>query len=137
MKKWLMFFFLFNTLFSVAQNAIETVIPDDRLYEVYERDYVDGLVIENPFLIKRWNFYLDNAFLIADEVKGKEADYPTVTISDFDNINILLLEKEQKLQRDWDIPVIYKIRGTDKILVYHAGKDFTKSLKEYLGENKI
>ncbi len=129
-----MFFFLFVSLFSVAQDAHETVIPDDRLYEVYEREYVDGLVNENPFLIKRWNFYLDNAFLIADEVIEKQADYPSVTIADLKNINILLLEKEQKLQRDWDKPIIYKIDDTDKMLVYHAGKDFTKSLKKYLGE---
>jgi hypothetical protein len=134
MKKYLLFFFLFTSLFSFAQNALETVVPDERLYEIYERDYVDGLVKENPFLIKRWNFYLDNAFLVVDEISDKKNDYPSVIISDINNINILLLEKEQNLQKDWDVPVIYKIRDTDKILVYHAGKDFTKTLKKHLGE---
>ena len=135
MKIFLLLFFFSFSLFSSAQNTLESVIPDERLYQVYERAYVDNLVNENPFLIKRWNFYLDNAYLIADEIQEKKNDYPSVSISNMENINILLLEKEQKLQRDWEIPVIYKIRNTDKILVYYAGKDFTKSLKEYLGEN--
>ncbi len=134
MKKWLLLSFSFLSFFSIAQNAMETVVPDERLYEVYESAYVDDLMKENPFLIKRWNFYLDHAFLIADEIPEKKNDYPIVTISDINQINILLLEKEQKLQRDWDKPMIYKIRDTDKILVYHAGKDFTKSLKKHLGE---
>ncbi len=130
----LLFFFCLAWNFSSAQNEPNTVLPDERLYEVYEREYVDGLVEENPFLIKRWNFYLDNAFLITENIPEKDNDYPTISIKDVNNINILLLEKEQNLQRDWDKPIIYKIRGTDKILVYHAGKDFTKSLKKHLGE---
>lgn len=135
MKNYLLLFFLPFSLFSFAQNAQDSVVPDERLYQVYERDYVDNLVNENPFLIRRWNFYLDNAYLIAVEIEEKKNDYPSVSISNMEDINILLLEKEQNLQRDWEIPVIYKIRNTDKILVYYAGKDFTKSLKEYLGEN--
>lgn len=134
MRNFLFLFILLNPFFSVAQNANKTVVPDERLYEVYDRDYVDGLVNENPFLIKRWNFYLDNAYMITDEVAEKNNGYPVVTISDLHNINILLLEKEQQLQRDWDKPMIYKIRDTGKILVFHAGKDFTKSLKEHLAE---
>ena len=134
MKKWLLLFFLFLSLFSVAQHVGETIVPDNRLYDVYEKDYVDNLVNENPFLIKRWNFYLDNAFLITDEIIEKRNNYPSVSISDINNINILLLEKEQMLQRAWDKPMIYKIRNTDKLLVYHAGKDFTKYLKKHLGE---
>jgi hypothetical protein len=134
MKYFLLLFLSFISLFSIAQNAPEMVVPDVRLYEVYERDYVKGLVNENPFLIKRWNYYLDNSFIITDAVAEKEKDYPSVTILDLRNINILLIEKEQHLQRNWDVPTIYKIRGTDKILVYHAGKDFAEALKKHLGE---
>ena len=135
MKKWLLLPFLFCSLFTVAQDATKTVVPDERLYEVYERDYVDGLVSENPFLVKRWNFYLDNAFYITDEVVEKNTGFPSVTLSDIKNINILLLEKEQKLERDWDKQMVYKIRDTNKILVYYSGKNFTESFKKYLAEN--
>ena len=37
-------------------------------------------------------------------------------------------------QKDWDKLNIYKIRDTNKILVYYAGKDFTESLKQHLEE---
>ena len=69
------------------------VVPDERLYEVYEKDYVDGLVNDNPFLIKRWNFYLDNSYRIIKDVEGKQVDYPSIEIENTENINILLLEK--------------------------------------------
>ena len=135
MKYFLLLFFSLTTVFSFAQDVQEKVIPDVRLYEVYERDYINSLVIENPFLVKRWNYYLDNAFVIKEDIAEKGGDYPEITILDLKNINILLLEKEQKLERNWDVPVIYKIRGTDQILIYYAGKDFTESLKKQLGKN--
>ncbi len=135
MKNCLLLFFLSFSILSLAQNTQESVVPDERLFQVYEKEYIDGLVNENPFLIKRWNFYLDNAFYVTDEVIEKNNNFPTVVISNINTINILLLEKEHKIQKDWDKLMAYKIVGTDKLLVYYAGKDFTKSLKKYLEDN--
>ncbi len=133
MKNFLpLFFFAVIPFFSFAQNA---PIPDERLYEAYDRDYVDGLVKDNPFLIKRWNFYLDHAYHVVDEIAEKNNDYPEIVVANPDEINILLLEKELRLQRDWDKPMIYKIRDAEKLLVYHAGKDFTKALNEFMAKN--
>ena len=73
MKYFLLFVF---SVFSVSIFAQEAVIPDERLYEVYEKEYINGLVTDNPFLIKRWNFYLDNAYKITKEVEGKECIIP-------------------------------------------------------------
>lgn len=130
MKRVLILCFVMIPFLTTAQDAPPT--PDDRLYVVYEKAYLDALVRNNPFLIKRWNFYLDHAYQVVDEIAGKNNDYPEIEISNPDAINILLLEKEQRLQRDWDKPMIYKIRDTEKLLVYHAGKDFTKALNEFL-----
>jgi hypothetical protein len=112
-----------------AQTAAQVTEPDPRLYEVYEADYLQRLLSENPFLIKRWNYYLDHAYEIIDAVPGKTDGRPEVSIPDLNHINILLLEKEQGLTHDYNIPVIYNIKNTNKCLVYLPGKKFAEALR--------
>lgn len=135
---WTIFSFLIvNTMFAQSNSETTTTpVPDQRLYEVYETDYIDRLVTENPFLIKRWNYYLDNAFYIMDAVPGKTDDKPEVTITDISNINILLLEKEQKLTHDFKGMTIYNIKNTNKCLVYLPGEKFVKLLNAALAKSK-
>lgn len=106
---------------------------DERLYAVYEASYLNKLKSENPFLLKRWSFYLDNSYVISDYVAGKNNEsYPEVDIKDMSNINILLLEKEQNLKKKWQAKSIYKIKGTRKLLVYYPGRVFNEELKKQL-----
>jgi len=107
---------------------------DERLFAVYEASYLNQLKEVNPFLLKRWSFYLDHAFFLTDYVKpNQENTFPEVNISDIENINILLLEKEQNLKKKWKVKSIYKIKGTNKYLVYHSGNTFNEKLREHLG----
>lgn len=104
-----------------------TIKIDERLYVRYDRDYLDNLQIQNPTLLQRLNFYLDNAWYITDYPKEKTPlTYPTVTISDLANVNILRLENDQDLQRDFKKQMVYQITGTDKVLVYYSGKKFVE-----------
>ncbi len=136
MKIVSIFLFLILPVFSFAQSNSNatTLQADDRLVEAFGSEYINKLKNENPFLIKRWNFYLDHAYIITDEVTGKEANYKTIQIEDLANINILKVEKEQKLERAWDVPTIYKIEHTNKLLIFYSGKDFNKKLKEHLNQ---
>ncbi|MEM6967526.1 MAG: hypothetical protein AAF573_22370 [Bacteroidota bacterium] len=121
-------------IFSFGQHTTDTKLKiDKRLYEVYEADYLKRLRTTQPFVLKRLNFYLDNAFYLADyPTKKGDPDYPIIEISDTENLNILKLEQEQKLTRDFEKQVVYKIKGTNKILVYISGKAFNKKLNEHL-----
>jgi len=83
-------------------------------------------------LIQRWNYYLDNAFDIINEAGAKQTDYPLVNIKDIQQINILLLEKEQNLTHDFDKPTAYKIANSDQLLIYKSGKQFNKQFKSSL-----
>jgi hypothetical protein len=130
MKPILTILLLLLINFAFAQAPSLGTEPDQRLYEVYEADYIKRLLTENPFLIKRWNYYLDHAYQIIDAVPGKTDGRPEVIIPDLDNINILLLEKEQGLTHDYNIPVIYNIKNTKKCLVYLPGKTFSEELKK-------
>ena len=127
------------SIFSQSQLQTGSIKIDSRLYEVFEKDYLEKTAIEDPFLIQRWNFYLDNAFIITDNALSKNetaADYPSVSIPDLKQINILKLEKEQKLNHDFYSETVYKIANTNQYFVYLAGKDFVEKLNVYLNKTK-
>ena len=123
---------IFPMLLLAQSSATESIKIDERLYEVYEREYIEQLKLDNPFLVKRLNFYLDNAFQVVEDAPGKKNTYPFIAISDLENINILKIEKELGLTHDYHKPVIYAIQHTNKILVYYAGKEFNRRLNDFL-----
>lgn len=137
MRGILTLFLLTLSIFSSAQNkSSETVEIDERLTAVYDQEYLSNLQTQNPVLLQRWSFYLDNAFYVVDFPKEKgNPDYPTIEVADLNNMNILLLEKSQKMTKDFDKPTKYKIKGTNQILVYYSGKEFNQKLNEFLGRN--
>ncbi|GAB4495929.1 MAG: hypothetical protein OHK0019_26440 [Saprospiraceae bacterium] len=126
---------LFLPLLLTAQAPYPaTPVADARLYAVFDSVYLQNISRDNPALLLRWNFYLDNAFIISDfpAEKGDISQYPNVKIADLRDLNILLLEKEQPLARDWQKPVFYHIEGTNKVLMYFSGKDFNRKFREWL-----
>ena len=123
------------SIFSQSQQQTDKLHIDSRLYAVYEKDYLEKVLIEDPFLIHRWNFYLDNAFFISDNPLSKDSDvksYPSVSVDNLEQINILKLESEQNLKHDFYLETIYKIKNTNKYLVYLPGKDFVEKLNAHL-----
>jgi len=130
---FLMMFVLSACSFGQPNQPLEI---DKRLYDIYDDAFIDRMKSDNPFLIKRLNFYLDHSFIITDLANAKENDYPEVVINDLENVNILFIEKEQKLKHDFHKKVIYKIANTNKMLVYYSGKEFNEKLREFLQKNK-
>ncbi|MFM2267841.1 MAG: hypothetical protein RL757_1282 [Bacteroidota bacterium] len=128
--------------FLAAQNAAKVEIkPDLRLYEVYERADLENWTREAPFIIERLNYYLDHSYYIFDEAElaanGKESTesgktYPIVVISDLANVNILKLERDQKLKTSAVEEVRYRIKGTKKVLVFFSESWFTENLNQHL-----
>lgn len=133
MKNLLFILFCMLSLSAFGQSETKLVEPDARLNNVYAEHYLMRLQEANPFIIQRWNFYLDNAFFVAENSPEKGATYPTVEIADLENINILLIEKEQKIHHDFKARTYYQIAGTNKMLVYRSGKEFRDALNKYLG----
>jgi hypothetical protein len=103
---------------------------DERLYDVYEADYLQRLQTANPQVLQRLNFYLDHAYYLTEYPAEKgNPEFPEVTIEDLESINILLLEKEQQLRHALDRPTQYQVKGTNLILVYHPGEKFQKDFR--------
>jgi hypothetical protein len=130
MKNILIILFCIFSLSAFGQKKIE---PDARLSDVYSEAYLIRLQTANPFLLQRWNFYLDNAFFVAENPADKGATYPTIEVAELENINILLIEKEQKTHHDFKARTYYQIAGTTKMLVYHSGEEFRDALNKHLG----
>ena len=111
--------------------------PDGRLYAAFDSAYLERLKTDNPTLLLRWNYYLDNAFIISDfpAAKGEITQYPEVQIPDIANVNILVLEKTQSLHRNWRKPTFYRIGDTGKVLMYYSGEDFNRKFRKWIEES--
>ncbi len=121
-------------LLSCLSLEAQQLKPDARLYAVWDSAYLENLQTANPTLLLRWNFYLDNAFIVTDfpPEKGSIEQFPAVQISDLRAINILALERNQSLTRDWEKPVFYRVKGDNKVLMYFSGKDFNQKFQDWL-----
>lgn len=63
-----------TSLFSQNSNK---VTPDPRLYQCFEKTYIDNLLVNNPEMIAYYNYYLDHSYYVASlkaekEVTGKD-----------------------------------------------------------------
>lgn len=129
-------FTLCFSLLSLFLGAQQEVRIDERLFAVYDAAYLERLQTENPFLLQRLNFFLDNAWYLSDYPADKGAvNFPTVQVDDPSSFNILLLEKEQNLRRDFEKETVYSINGTRKVLIFRSGREFTHMLNEHLGRS--
>lgn len=100
MRKKFTFLILFFTTFVFGQNTPSDISIDDRLFEVFDKDYLEALKSGNPVIVQRWNFYLDNAWYITGFPEGKEeSNYPLISIANLAKVNIFLLEKQYGLKR--------------------------------------
>jgi hypothetical protein len=135
MKNLILFFFLSLPTMIFSQNT--SVKPDARLYDALEKTYIDSLVKVNSNLINYYNYYLDNAYFIADDEKSdkKVGEVPlSVKVADVNNINILKLEHEQGLKPQLYFTTIYKIEGTQKYLCYYSSEVFKEHVEQYYRE---
>ena len=139
MKKTVLLAFILLPLIVFSQQTSPVIKSpiDARLYEAYGKDYVDKVAQEDAFLLQRWTYYLDHSFYVTDALVSKDGavvTYPSVSVADWTKINILQLESDQHLKHDYYVETIYKIKDTDKFLIYHSGRNFIEALNEYLNE---
>ena len=126
-------FILTLPLFTFAQNESTTTTIDKRLYEVFEAEFLERLQSQSPSQLQYYNFFLDNIYEIKELPQGKTSTYPTVEITNLDDINILKLINDLQLKRDYNSPTIYSIANTNKLLILISEKEFVKKFNEATG----
>jgi len=124
---------LLYTSFLIAQDS--HLLP--QLQAAFEPTYLRQIEESNPILLKRWTYYATDAYYIAEQFPIKSSKpLPSIKV-DPSNMNIFLLEKHYPfLKRDWHQPKAYKIKNTNKLLVYYSGKQFMENFHTWLTENQ-
>ena len=116
MKKVLIFIITILPLFAIGQSDIKPEI-DERLYEVFETDFLERMQTLKPHYIEYQNFYLDNSYQIIDFPKGKISEYPIIEVKDLENLNIIRLRNEKMFKTNQDYPNFYIIKDSGKMLM--------------------
>jgi len=123
--------FLFISTISFSQSL--PIHP--KLKAAYTPTYLERIQKTNPMLFKRWSYYADHAYYITEDIPKKLQTGLKIVKANPSDINIFLLEKQYPfLKRDWNKPMAYKIKNTNKLLVYHSGKQFNEAFQNWLSQ---
>lgn len=133
MQKLIIIFLIASPALLSAQN--NSISIDERLYDVFEDDFLKRMQAETPAMLEYYNFFLNHAYQIETLYADKESNYDEVQIDDLTTINILKVIKEQSLHRDYVHQSIYRIKNTDKILVLVSEKELIKKFNQETGRN--
>lgn len=122
---------------SPAQTQSSIISPDIRLFDCFEKAYIELLKSNNPDLIVYYNFYLDNSYFIAElpAEKSNSAKIEKLKFQDkFKNsktniseLNILKYD----VKRFYDEYSFYSIGTTNKVVVFYSEKEFMIKYNEY------
>lgn len=118
--------------FSVSVFSQQPPVPDSRLLETFELEYLERIQSDNPVLLERLNYYLDHAWYLT-EYPTEKADpgFEVIEIDELDNIQIFSLEKMYDLSRDFEKRSVYRIAGTQQVLVFYSGREFNERFNEH------
>lgn len=122
----MLLFFVMSFTSAKAQSA-----HDPRLLESYETEYLDRMEDQSPVIYQRLNFYLDNTFQIIEKHSKKfTGPIETIKIKDLDNINIFEVQKSNKISPDYKRKLVFKIKGTNKLLILESMEQFNKAFNK-------
>ena len=120
-----MFMLTFGSMIAQRNNPI---VPDQRLYEVFEEEFIQMIERENQNLLLYYNLYLTNSFEIIELPEGKSESlklYKKLNIPDgasIKEINVLKF----KLDLLEDKPSYYRMGDGKKILRFKSAKAFNE-----------
>jgi hypothetical protein len=108
---------LFSNFSAFTQNI--NIIADTRLYQCYEKSYLDNLIKTNPEQILYLNYYLDNAYYVASLKEEKPVT----------GIDITSLYEKSKKGEVTKIPFKEKVynKTTFNVLKYNFETGFLDS----------
>jgi hypothetical protein len=136
-KVFIFLMLVFQYQISNAQSTVLSTTPDARLYEAFGQERVDFLVQKNPDMIKYYNFFLDNAFVLvqhpAEKVAGIVSSCPLLEVSkpslslDQPNINkgtksINILK--YKFQMEQNTSKQYRLDNSGIVIVFSSATSF-------------
>lgn len=109
--------------------------PDQRIIDYLGQEKVDIITKNNPDLIRYYNYFLDNSYMVASVPQDKlndnnfqEIDLPLKNGKvDIKTLNVLKLE----IQRKYDERIYFKVKNSNEIFVILSEKEFIEKYNEY------
>lgn len=109
--------------------------PDQRIIDYLGQEKVDIIAKNNPDLIRYYNYFLDNSYMVASVPQDKlndnnfqEIDLPLKNGKvDIKTLNVLKLE----IQRKYDERIYFKVKNSNEIFVMLSEKEFIEKYNEY------
>ena len=102
----------FTNVIAFAQSKQIRMQPDVRLYNAFDKKFVEDIAANDSFWLLKSNFYLTNAAFFSEISNVKEQDVDNISLvhlKDTTNFNIYLFERDQKIKRDYYTYTVYKI----------------------------
>lgn len=126
----------FTNVLAFAQSNQIRIQPDIRLFDAFDKKFVEDIAANDSFWLLKSNFYLNHAAFFRESPNVKEQDVaniPLVHLKDTTNFNIYLFERDQKIKRDYYTYTVYKIVEYPNLyLVYYPTHDYIENFNRFL-----
>ncbi len=126
----------FTNVIAFAQSKQIRMQPDVRLYNAFDKKFVEDIAANDSFWLLKSNFYLTNAAFFSEISNVKEQDVDNISLvhlKDTTNFNIYLFERDQKIKRDYYTYTVYKIAEYPQLyLVYYPTHDYIENFNRFL-----
>lgn len=112
--------------------------PDPRILDYLGQEKLDITIQNNPELIRYYNFFLENSYLVSEVPQNKldENNFPTLKLPlingkvDTKKLNVLILDIERK----YDERSYFKVKDSKEIFIMLSEKEFIKKYNNYRRE---
>lgn len=133
MKSILPILFILFVAASSHGQSNKPVTPDTRLLAVYDSEYLAILTEKQPQLIQRLNYDLDHSYYITSLPSEKHhLIVSTIKLTALDDLNILAVMKQNKLNRSWLKQSAFQIKGTNQQLILESGQRCVTGYNSFL-----
>lgn len=125
---------VFIALFLTGFSSL-SIIPDSRLIDFLGAEKTAILEKNNPDLIRYYNFYLENSYILLvvpnDKLIENNFDEVALTLTnglvDTKKLNVLLID----VQRKYEERIYFKVKDSNEILIFLSEKELMVKYNNY------
>ena len=131
---------VFIALFLAGFSSL-SIIPDSRLIDFLGAEKTAILEKNNPDLIRYYNFYLENSYVLSVVPNDKliENNFDEVALPltnglvDTKKLNVLLIE----VQRKYEERIYFKVKDSNELLIFLSEKELMVKYNNYRRESGL
>jgi len=126
------------SVITILFSSFTGIQPDQRIIDYLGQEKVDIIVKNNPDLIRYYNYFLENSYMVSEVPQEKLIDNNFAVIDlpltngkvDTKALNVLKLE----IQRKYDERSYFKVKNSNEIFVMLSEKEFMEKYNNYRRE---